>query len=135
MTTLDVTKVREWLDREYQSSREDLAQIERDIAALARDEGEEGGVPTNHMADEGSSVYERERLATIQDELNERLDLVRMAQERLDAGTYGTCQRCRKQIAEGRLEALPFAAYCIECQEIVDGEQHVSGVKGYQPLT
>ena len=38
------------------------------------------------------------------------------ALERLDAGTYGTCVTCGKPIGEDRLEAIPYAAQCIECR-------------------
>jgi DnaK suppressor protein len=122
------------LEDELRTSRDDLEQIRRDIEALARDDNQEGGVPTNHMADEGSNVYERERLATIQAEIEERIRLVTAAQERLADGTYGVCERCGKKIAAARLEALPFAQYCIDCQEIVDEEERVTGLKRYQPI-
>ncbi|HUG14197.1 MAG TPA: TraR/DksA C4-type zinc finger protein [Thermomicrobiales bacterium] len=118
------------LDEELRSSTNDLEQIERDIIALTREGALEGGVPSNHMADDGSDFYERERLLRIQVELAERIELVEGALERLDAGTYGRCERCGKQIAAARLKALPFAGHCISCQEIVDAEQHVEGVKG-----
>jgi DnaK suppressor protein len=122
------------LEDELRTSRDDLEQIRRDIEALARDDNQEGGVPTNHMADEGSNVYERERLATIQAEIEERIRLVTAAQERLADGRYGVCERCGKKIAAARLEALPFAQYCIDCQEIVDEEERVTGLKRYQPI-
>ncbi len=35
---------------------------------------------------------------------------------RIDEGSYGTCGRCGKTIPEKRLEALPTARYCAECQ-------------------
>jgi DnaK suppressor protein len=126
--------IRAMLDEELRSSRENLNQIQGDIDALARDERQEGTAPTNHMADEGSNVYERERLLTIRTELEERALLVEAAQARIEDGTYGTCQRCDQPIPEARLEALPFAMYCIECQEFVDNEQSVTGVKPYQPM-
>jgi RNA polymerase-binding transcription factor DksA len=37
------------------------------------------------------------------------------ALERLDAGTYGTCERCGEAIAPARLEVLPATALCITC--------------------
>jgi DnaK suppressor protein len=125
-----IPDIRVRLEEEYRSSRSDLEQIERDIISLTRDSALEGGVPTNHMADDGSDVYERERLLTIQIELAERISRVEGALSRLENGTFGVCERCREPIAAGRLEALPFAQYCISCQEIVDQEQHVEGVKG-----
>ena len=44
------------------------------------------------------------------------VDQIRAALNRLDAGTYGRCTRCGGQIAPARLEVLPHAAACIECQ-------------------
>ena len=34
----------------------------------------------------------------------------------MDAGSYGICERCGKKIGVARLEAVPFAALCIECK-------------------
>lgn len=120
-----LSDVQAGLEHELRSSQDDLRQIESDIAALTRDGALEGGVPTNHMAEDGSDVYERERLLTIQVELAERISLIEAALERVENGTYGVCERCGKKIADARLKALPFAQYCISCQEIVD-EQHPS---------
>ena len=39
------------------------------------------------------------------------------ALQRVDQGTYGTCDECGKDIAEARLSAVPFALLCLECQE------------------
>jgi DnaK suppressor protein len=38
------------------------------------------------------------------------------ALRRLDAGTYGACGECEREIAEGRLRALPFAVRCQACE-------------------
>ena len=45
---------------------------------------------------------------------------VELALARLDAGTYGICARCESPIGEKRLKAVPWALYCIQCQETVD---------------
>ena len=47
-------------------------------------------------------------------------ELVEGALERIEAGTYGTCQRCGKPISEERLEALPYAELCIDCKRAVE---------------
>ena len=39
------------------------------------------------------------------------------ALQRVDQGTYGTCDECGKDIAEARLSAVPFALLCRDCQE------------------
>jgi RNA polymerase-binding transcription factor DksA len=46
----------------------------------------------------------------------EKLRFVDEALSRLDGGKYGTCLGCRGPIPIERLMALPFAAYCVDCQ-------------------
>lgn len=44
------------------------------------------------------------------------IDEISTALERLDAGTYGRCVGCGEFIAPQRLEVIPYAAACVECQ-------------------
>lgn len=48
---------------------------------------------------------------------SETLGQIDEAIRRLEAGAYGTCANCGREIAEARLKALPFATLCLECQE------------------
>lgn len=50
----------------------------------------------------------------------DRLYALDQALKTIDAGTYGTCARCGRPIAPARLEAQPWAAFCITCQEALD---------------
>jgi DnaK suppressor protein len=45
---------------------------------------------------------------------------VQAALGRLEEGTFGVCLRCEEEIPEKRLKALPWAAYCVPCQQIMD---------------
>jgi DnaK suppressor protein len=45
---------------------------------------------------------------------------VQAALNRVEEGTFGVCLRCEEDIPEKRLKALPWAAYCVRCQENVD---------------
>src|SRR5579884_2736526 len=45
---------------------------------------------------------------------------VQAALNRIEEGTYGVCLRCEEEIPEKRLRALPWAAYCVQCQEAID---------------
>jgi DnaK suppressor protein len=47
----------------------------------------------------------------------DKLRMVREALERVDAGTFGVCVDCGREIPEARLQAVPWAAYCVEDQE------------------
>jgi DnaK suppressor protein len=54
---------------------------------------------------------------------SERLREVRSALRRINAGTFGTCAACEESIHSKRLDAVPWALYCIVCQNDADREQ------------
>lgn len=100
------------------------AALTTERARLVADLGEAiqapGQMTYGSQAAAATQVFEQQRDLALRDRSTQQLELVEAALERLDAGTYGTCLRCGRPIAPGRLEALPWAAYCIECQAIVD---------------
>ena len=60
------------------------------------------------------------------------LQEVDAALERIEDGDYGVCAGCEEAIPEKRLTAVPFAQYCIVCQEAheaTDGNEHTHGVQ------
>jgi DnaK suppressor protein len=68
-------------------------------------------------------VLERE-LAVRQLESNfSRIQSVKRALERIEEGSYGTCLECEQEISAKRLQAVPWACYCVRCQEIVDRQR------------
>jgi DnaK suppressor protein len=71
------------------------------------------------FADSAQTTAERNRVLSIAQGLRTNLDDVEHALGRIDAGTYGTCERCGKEIALERLEAVPFARLCIDCKREV----------------
>ena len=74
----------------------------------------------NHLADSATATLNREIDYTLEENSEQVLDAVDSALERIDKGTYGTCARCGKQIAEERLEAIPYATRCIDCQRLAE---------------
>lgn len=59
---------------------------------------------------------EREMGISLQEMRNRERQLIEEALNSLDEGTYGRCAECDAEISEKRLQALPFARYCITCQ-------------------
>jgi RNA polymerase-binding transcription factor len=45
---------------------------------------------------------------------------LRSALERIDSGSYGVCMQCEEEISPKRLKAIPWAEFCIDCQEMAD---------------
>jgi len=52
----------------------------------------------------------------------EQLRMVEEALDRLESGDYGICLSCEEPIALKRLNAIPWARYCVTCQELVGAE-------------
>lgn len=100
----------------------DMERLDAEVVTLGTSQQDEGGGFGNHMADNATDVMEQERNMALSGNLQERLHDIDHAIARLDAGTYGTCERCGKAIAPGRLEALPFATLCIDCKALEDDQ-------------
>src|SRR5262249_19286986 len=102
--------------------------FERDI--FERTQGSEVVLPVDPLADSGSMASEQpddaealsdsERNPAILRNSQVLLDQVNQALARLDAGTYGICVRCGKEINPRRLEALSYVTLCIDCQSAID---------------
>jgi DnaK suppressor protein len=67
-------------------------------------------------ADQASESIEKEILFELSDVERNTLDQIEAALRKIDKGSYGVCESCRKPIGKLRLDALPFARYCITCQ-------------------
>jgi RNA polymerase-binding protein DksA len=78
------------------------------------DQDELSHLPT-HPADRVSEGVEKQ-LAVAKTE-SELLTAVYEALERMDQGDYGVCEHCGGPIGYERLEALPYAAHCVRCEE------------------
>ncbi len=103
------------------------AALETERARLLEEIGEAIQAPDQmtygSQAAAASQVFEQQRDLALRDRAVQHLGLVDAAIARLGDGTYGTCVRCGKPIPEGRLEALPWAAHCIDCQTAIDRGQ------------
>lgn len=67
---------------------------------------------------EGATIaFERAQLITMLEHARRRQRELDHAQERLDAGTYGTCEGCGGQIPLGRLAARPASTRCVACAD------------------
>jgi DnaK suppressor protein len=71
-----------------------------------------------------SQVFAQQRDLALRDHNVLQIAAVDAALGRLDAGTYGICTTCGRPITAERLEALPAAAHCIDCQKKVPAGRH-----------
>lgn len=98
---------------------EQRAQVRREIVEQGADpdSDEVSFVDDAGFSDRSHSTQERSRLISVVETLRSNLADVERALERIEAATYGTCERCGKVIDPARLEARPWALLCIDCQQ------------------
>jgi DnaK suppressor protein len=74
-----------------------------------------------HMADLGTDNFEQENTLHLLAQERHLLDEINAALERIDRGSFGRCEECRKPITpKARLKELPYTRYCFECAKKLD---------------
>jgi DnaK suppressor protein len=96
---------------------EEMARLEQE----ARDSGE---AEVRDATDDATSSQSTSEVLQEDALLSRTLTQVRDALKRIEDGTYGRCIACGRSIEEARLEAVPWAAYCLEDQEKQDKRAH-----------
>src|SRR5262245_17360404 len=92
-----------------------LAERARLLAELGEPIEAPGQMTYGSQAAAASHVFEQQRDLALRDRSRIELARVDAALRRLDDGTYGTCASCGNPIGMERLEAIPWAPYCIDC--------------------
>jgi RNA polymerase-binding transcription factor DksA len=69
-----------------------------------------------HSADIASETFEREKDFSILEQVEAELADVQRALQRLDDGSYGSCEACHAPIPDERLEAQPATRFCVSHQ-------------------
>jgi RNA polymerase-binding transcription factor DksA len=95
-------------------------------AALRRTGADPSGGLSNaplHLADLAADHFEQEVAVGLLQNGQQMLGAIAGALDRLDAGTFGRCERCGKEIPEERLKAVPYASRCVACEGIAEKEQ------------
>ena len=108
----------------YQALRERLEKQRAEIINMYKQDlraGQESADDgTEDIVDRANNAYNRELMFSLSD--NERATLLQIenALRRMDDGTYGRCSNCGQTINILRLEAVPWARFCIDCQELAE---------------
>lgn len=108
--------------RRLEHERANLVSDKDALAVENQNQQDDYGVG-NHLADDATEVFLRERNIALHNNADDLIAQIDAALQRLDANSYGICQRCGQPIAAERLEALPYATYCIGCQSLVERER------------
>ncbi|HUY13708.1 MAG TPA: TraR/DksA family transcriptional regulator [Terriglobia bacterium] len=93
--------------------QEELARLVSKSDLDGRQADEEG---TQDIADKAANSYTKEFLFHQSNDHRQILAMVNDALRRIKEGTYGYCVECQQEVQTKRLEAVPWARHCLECQ-------------------
>lgn len=111
---MDATTLETYRQRLFERQQQIIKRIfdlEEDLHAVGDAERE------IERADRIQAEASEEILKKLDEQSRRQIDAIRAALNRIEAGTYGRCETCGKEINSARLEALPMARRCIRCQE------------------
>ncbi len=109
MTELEISKYKKIL----QNKQDELENIVRNRDAITIEKSADA-------LDEVQHASERELAIRNLDRESNLLRNVRAALRRLDEGNFGVCMHCEEDISPKRVAAVPWAPYCLQCQEQAD---------------
>jgi DnaK suppressor protein len=112
MTKIEVAKFKKILE----TKQEELERIVRNRDAITIEKSADA-------LDEVQHASERELAIRNLDRESNLLRNVRAALRRIDDGSFGTCLHCEEEISPKRVAAVPWAPFCIQCQEQADRAQ------------
>ena len=106
----------------YQQYEDALRKKQRELLeSYQRDKAAGNAQPDDgiqDLADKAASAYSKELNFSLSDTERNVLMLVEEAFVRMKNGSFGTCANCGNTIGEKRLQAVPWTAFCIDCQEL-----------------
>jgi DnaK suppressor protein len=120
------------LDKEFvEKQRERLEELRAELTGVVRgleedqrSQAEDEQDFTEHdSGDMSQSLFDREMDATLEQTIENRLQYVERALQKIEEGTYGICDDTGEPIPRGRLEAMPEAIYTVEAQQRREGER------------
>jgi RNA polymerase-binding protein DksA len=114
-TAAELTEVRAGLQEQIEGLRAEIAASASQIA-----EGDTSDGAGDDQADAGAKTYEREHELSLAYNSQDLLAQIERAVQRMEAGTYGTCESCAKPIGKARLQVFPRATLCVTCKQRVE---------------
>jgi len=101
----------------------DIRHLSSDNVGSSNDGGGDVSGHALHMADVATDMYDREFALGLAANDRELLTSVMQAMARIDDGTFGVCNVCKKPIASTRLKAIPYTQTCLKCQETIESKR------------
>jgi DnaK suppressor protein len=103
-----------------------LDEAEKAVNGMGQERSEDFPDPT----DRASLESDRNFLLRIKDRERKLIQKIKEALDRIEDGTFGTCESCGKPISEKRLMARPMTTQCIECKTEDEQKERLERLRG-----
>ena len=113
---MDKRKIKSYRDR-LMTRREGLVGLVHEAEKSSRERDSEA---TQDPADMAANAYNKELLMSMTENDRTMLNLIDEALNRIEKAEYGDCVNCGDAVQEKRLEAIPWARYCLKCQDLLE---------------
>ena len=111
---MDKRRVKTYRDRLLERRESLFSQVtEAELSSRERD-----AESTQDPADMAANAYTKELLISMSANDRRLLELIDEALRRVEAGEFGNCVNCGEPVNEKRLDAVPWARYCVKCQDL-----------------
>ena len=110
---MDQKRMKQFRDRLVQKKQEILEAYNKN-KTYGKEADDDGA---QDIADKASNSYTKEFLFSLSNNERDMLQLVDEALSRVEGRRFGLCAVCEDEVDKKRLEAVPWAKYCISCQE------------------
>ncbi len=117
LTSAEIKKFRAMLIEKRNEILGSVTSMEAET--LRRERSDLSNLPI-HMADMGSDSYEIENTIGLLSSERKILAEINEALDRIENGTYGICEGKGESIPKARIEAIPWARYCVTCATLVE---------------
>lgn len=118
MTRTELNKFKKILE----TKQDELERVVRNRDAITIEKSADALDEVQHAAERELAIRNLDRESNL-------LRSVRLALRRIGDGTFGTCVHCEEEISPKRLAAVPWTAFCIQCQEQADRNQDTGNDK------
>ena len=105
------------LRERLQNQRAEIVNMYKQDVRAGQESADDG---TEDIVDRANNAYNRELMFSLSDAERQTLLQIENALTRMEDGGYGRCANCGQQINLLRLEAVPWARFCIDCQELAE---------------
>jgi DnaK suppressor protein len=112
---MDRQTLKEALIAERERLSREIADLDADLSESLEDSSEESPYD-QHMAETAGVTLDREIDLTLEENARAVIAQIDRALDKLENGSYGTCDKCEQPIGEERLKFAPFATLCIDCK-------------------